>query len=315
MKVGGRRNFGYGKRLAWAGANALRDRYGEGCYGSRAAHGARWRQFAEYAKSLGVNDAREVTRELVEEYGRRLGAKSQAGKLSVRYAQNLVSTVNAVLETMRGDRCLHVSPATLVGKRNNVRAEVPAGLDRSAVDSAVQHLNSQGEARVGLVAALAQNFGLRFREASLFDARRALREAREHGSVNITAGTKGGRGKKVDRWVPVSDQGMMTLQRAAANQGAAPNLVPANQTYRQWRDHAYHVWQRASSSHSLRGFHDLRAAYACERYRAITGCVAPTVAGYRTASKENDTAARQTIARELGHGRTDVVAAYVGSAR
>ena len=315
MKVGGRRNFGYGKRLAWAGANALRDRYGDGCYGSRAAHEARWRQFAAYAKSRGVNDAREVTRELVEEYGRRLSAKVGAGELSVRYTQNLLSTVNTVLETMRGDRCLRVSPAALVGKRNNVRTRAPAGLDRSAVHRAVQQLEGEGESQVGLVAALAHDFGLRFREASLLDARRALREAMDRGAVNVAAGTKGGRGKEVDRWVPVSEQGMRTLQQAAANQGNAPNLVPGNRDYRQWRDHAYHVWQRVSSTHSLRGFHDLRAAYACERYLEITGCAAPAVAGYRAASKADDLTARRVIAQELGHGRTDVVAAYVGSAR
>ena len=29
-KVGGERNFGYGKQMAWAGKNALADRYGDG---------------------------------------------------------------------------------------------------------------------------------------------------------------------------------------------------------------------------------------------------------------------------------------------
>jgi Integrase len=315
MKVGGRRDFGYGKRLGWAGTNALRDRYGDGCYGSRAAHEARWRQFAEYAKSRGVKDAREVTRELVEEYGHALSAKVGAGELAVRYAQNLLSTVNIVLETMRSDRCVRVSPATLVGNRRNVRAEVPAGLDRFVVDRAIQQLYGQLESHVAVVAALARDFGLRFREASLLDARHALREAAERRAVNITAGTKGGRGKKVDRWVPVSERGMQTLERVANHQGAASNLIPADQTYRQWREHAYHVWQGVASSHSLRGFHDLRAAYACERYREISGCGAPAAAGHRSASKKEDAAARDTIARELGHGRTDVVAAYVGSAR
>ena len=315
MKVGGRRNFGYGKRLGWAGTNALRDRYGDGCYGSRAAHEARWRQFAEYAKSRGVKDAREVTCELVEEYGHGLSSKVGVGELAVRYAQNLLSTVNIVLETMRSDRLVRVSPATLVGNRKNVRAEAPAGLDRSAVDHAIQQLNGQRESRVALVAEVARDFGLRFREASLLDVRRALREAVERRAVNITVGTKGGRGKKVDRWVPVSERGMQTLERAANYQGAASNLIPADQTYRQWREHAYHVWQGAASSHSLRGFHDLRAAYACERYREITGCAAPAATGHRDASKEEDTAARTTIAQELGHSRIDVVAAYVGSAR
>jgi hypothetical protein len=223
--------------------------------------------------------------------------------------------VNVVLETMRSDRCVRVAPATLVGNRKNVRSAAPAGLDRAAADRAIRQLDEQRECRAALVAALARDLGLRFREASLLDARRALREATERGAVNITAGTKGGRGKKVERWVPVSERALETLKQAARLQSAGSNLIPPEQTYQQWRDHAYHVWQRVASLHSLRGFHDLRAAYACERYREITGCAAPVVAGHRDASKENDTGARQTIAQELGHGRADVVAAYVGSAR
>jgi hypothetical protein len=315
MKVGGRRNFGYGKRLWWAGKNALQDRYGDGCYGSRAAHEARWRQFAEYAKSQGVNDARDVTQELVEAYGGSLRDKVALGGLAVRYAQNLLSTVNVVLETMRSDRCVRVAPASIVGNRKNVRSEAPAGLDRAVVDGVLRHLDEQGECRAALVAGLARDIGLRFREASLLDCRRALREAMERSAVNITAGTKGGRGKKVDRWVPVSGRALETLRQATNVQRAGPNLVPPDQTYRRWRDHAYHVWQRVASEHELRGFHDLRAAYACERYREITGSAAPVVGGRRDASKADDAGARQTIAQELGHGRPDVVAAYVGSAR
>ena len=44
-KVGGERNFGFGKQMAWAGRNALADRYGDGHYGTQAAHGDRWQQF------------------------------------------------------------------------------------------------------------------------------------------------------------------------------------------------------------------------------------------------------------------------------
>ena len=49
-KVGGNRNYGYGKTLAWAGRNALRDGFGSGRYGTRASHESRWRPFAEFAK-------------------------------------------------------------------------------------------------------------------------------------------------------------------------------------------------------------------------------------------------------------------------
>lgn len=315
MKVGGRRNFGYGKRLWWAGKNALHDRYGAGCYGTRASHEARWRLFADYAKSQGVKDARDVTRELIVEYGEALRTKVGFGELSVRYAQNLLSSVNVVMETMRGDRRVRITPAALVGKRSNVRCEAPNGLDRAVVEQVIRALEVSGERRVALIAELARELGLRFREACLLDNRQALRDARERGAINVTAGTKGGRGQKVDRWVPISDRAEKTLTRAVYIQAAGANLIPADQSYRQWREHAYHVWRRVSSEHGLRGFHDLRAAYACERYNQITGFAAPAVDGRRAASKADDVRARRTIAQELGHGRVDVLAAYVGSAR
>jgi hypothetical protein len=315
VKVGGRRNFGYGKRLGWAGTNALRDRFGDGCYGTRAAHAARWQSFASFAQRQAVKDARDITADLIERFGRSLSARVGAGELSVRYAQNLLSTVNVVMETMRGDRSVRVAPASLVGQRRNVRCEVPLSLDRGRVDQAVARLEAESENRTALVVALARDLGLRFREASLVDSRRALKEAEAYGAVNITAGTKGGRGKLVDRWVPVSARALGTLHRAARLQGDAANLIPAHHDYRQWRDHAYHVWQRAGSAHGIHGFHDLRAAYSCERYVELTSCPAPVVAGHRSASKDDDATARATIAQELGHGRTDVLAAYVGSSR
>ena len=46
--VGGNRNYGYGKQLAWAGKNALADRYGQGHFSTRATHEERWNQFAYY---------------------------------------------------------------------------------------------------------------------------------------------------------------------------------------------------------------------------------------------------------------------------
>ena len=142
-------------------------------------------------------------------------------------------------------------------------------------------------------------------------ARAALREAR-HGAVNITEGTKGGRGRRVDRWVPVSATALASLRRAAAAQGQARNLVPPHLGWRQWTDHLHHMWAGVREQHGLGKLHDLRAAYACERYQTLAGAAAPAASGARVASSEVDRAARAVIAQELGHGRTDVVAAYVG---
>ena len=61
-----------------------------------------------------------------------------------------------------------------------------------------------------------------------------------------------------------------------------------------------------------------RHAYALGRYEEITGWKAPAAGGppRRTltgARRRIDTAARRTIAQELGHGRASVSSVYVGA--
>ncbi len=314
-KVGGERNFGFGKQMAWAGRNALTERYGDGHFGTQAAHGERWQQFCDYARDQGVRDVRQVTEGLVIAYGQALQQQVVQDEMAVSYAHNLLSSVNVVLEAMRGDSLMRVSPAELVGERNSVRQETPVGLARERLQQAVSSLHDSGERRVAAVAELARELGLRFREASLLDVRSALQQAAERSAVNITEGTKGGRGHVVDRWVPALPLAIEALQRAAELQGDGRNLIPEGNSYAQWRDHAYHAWSKVAHDAELKGFHDLRAAYACERYEQITGEPAPVVAGERIADKESDMAAREIISTELGHGRVDVVSAYVGSAR
>lgn len=314
-KVGGNRNFGYGKKMDWAGKNALADRYGEGHYATRAAHAERWQQFVAYSRTQGITDARQIDRSIVERYGQQLAEQVRQGDRTVSYAQNLLSTVNVMLQTLRGDKALQVSPATLVKQRAHVRNSPPAGMERDRVDRAVQSLKHQGEQRTAAIATLARDLGLRFREASLLDAKGALRQAQTLGQINVIEGTKGGRGREVDRWVPVTERAMQSLINAIKIQEDTRNLVPKGMAFSQWKDHAHHAWSHIANGHDLRGFHDLRAAYACERYQEITGYPAPAVAGERQANKHDDQTARHIIAQELGHGRADVAAAYVGSAR
>jgi hypothetical protein len=129
-KVGGERNFGYGKRMDWAGKNALEDRYGNGRFATQAAHQARWVVFCEFARERGVRDARNVTAELLSSYGTHLGDSVRQGEVKVAYAQNLLSSVNVVLQALRHDTKLRVSPADCVGDRHYARSAAPLGLDR-----------------------------------------------------------------------------------------------------------------------------------------------------------------------------------------
>ena len=121
------------------------------------------------------------------------------------------------------------------------------------------------------VAQLTRTFGLRFKEASLLNARQALRQAERLGRINITQGTKGGRGKGVNRWVPVNQQQLDLLREAAELQGTAKNLMPPDKSYIQWRDHAYYQWRCVNKDTDIKGFHDMRAAYAANAMQSLPG--------------------------------------------
>lgn len=257
-------------------------------------------------KGLNIKDTRQIDHSTMLQYGTWLKTQVDNGNASVAYAQNLVSTVNVVLQAMRKDTVLLLSPS-VIGKRCNVRSTVPASYERTVLASPITVLNSKGEQRVALVAALSRDFGLRFGEASLLNCKQALKQANWLSRINITQGTKGGRGKGVDRWVPVNSDNLNTLKAAADLQGKANNIVPENRTYVQWRDHANSQWRNVPKTVVIKGFHDMRAAYACERYQVITGYPTPVIAGQRLASKEVDRQARSVIAQELGHNRRDVV--------
>ncbi|MBK8025191.1 MAG: integrase domain-containing protein [Chloroflexi bacterium] len=169
-----------------------------------------------------------------------------------------------------------------------MRNSAPAGMERDRVERAVQVLTGKGEMHTAAVAILARDLGLRFREASLLDAKGAVKQAQTLGQINVTEGTKGGRGREVDRWVPVTERAMQSLLTAAKSQEDARTLVPKDLSFSQWKDHAHHAWSHIAGTHGLRGFHDLRAAYACERYLRLTGHPAPAIAGERQATKHDD---------------------------
>lgn len=314
-KVGGNRNYGYGKQLAWAGKNALSDHYGHGKFSTRASHEQRWNQLVSYLKTEGVKDARDITQQTIEGYAIHLKVLVDDQEMEVAYAQNLLSSVNVVMEAMRKDKALAIKPAQWVGNRSNVRTTVSVTLERSKTDKPFLRLFQNGQERTLNIAQLCRTFGLRFKEASLLDSKKALRQAERQGRINITEGTKGGRGKGVDRWIPVTQDQIALLKEATHLQGQHTSLVPEHNSFYQWRDHAYYCWRTVNKDTDIKGFHDLRAAYACERYLELTGFTAPVVTGKRQAPKNVDTQARVILSQELGHNRLDVVASYIGSSK
>ena len=143
------------------------------------------------------------------------------------------------------------------------------------------------------------------------DARRALAQAEATGRVTIAYGTKGGR----KREMPItSPEQVQALVRAAKAQGSDRSMIPAAQSWKKWRDGELRGARKLVREHTTGGLHDLRSAYACQRYQEMTGHPAPAAGGV-IADKIKDLDVRMVISKELGHNRVDVMAEYIGGRR
>lgn len=91
------------------------------------------------------------------------------------------------------------------------------------------------------------------------------------------------------------------------------NLIARHESYLTFLQEIIHPARVILHAYNLKGFHELRAAYACERYEQIIKHPAPINGGQCCQVDRNlDLEARRQISYELGHGRIDVVAAYIG---
>ena len=104
---------------------------------------------------------------------------------------------------------------------------------------------------------------------------------------------------------------MASLARAAEAQGSARAVMPPDQDWKSWRNGELRDTREIIQSATGGGLHDLRSAYACERYQELTGHSAPA-AGGEILDRGADLTAREKISAELGHGRIDVVSEYIG---
>lgn len=307
------RNYGIGQRdMGKAGKVILKNNthLGSVSFSTAATNSNRWQSFADWAKEKGVKKMEKITPELVKEYGQELAEKVNDGDMSPSTAQNYVSAVNSVMSIATKNEWRSVSPTKDCGiaQRSAVRENAPGALDRAAYSRAVDAVRAEVGERAGAVVELGRELGLRSKEASLLDARAALTEAQERDHVTIRDGTKGGR----EREVPITSEGQReALKRAAQVQGNARAVMPSGENWQSWREGELRNAREVVQEHTGGGLHDLRAAYACERYAALTGHAAPCAGGEIT-DMDKDAAARLAVSEELGHGRAEVTTEYVG---
>ncbi|MEE5053300.1 integrase domain-containing protein [Pseudomonas alliivorans] len=317
------RNFGFGRELSYAGPQALKDLFGDGHFATVKAHSDRWQAFVQWCRSdegPGLNDARQIDREILMRYAVHVREEVDQGNVGIATAQNRLSSVNRTMAALRGDQYVKIpSPSKALGlQRSSVRSEAPQGQDRSQIELIALVLSERGQERVAAIVHLARDTGMRLREAILADLPRLQREARQLDKINIQDGTKGGRsGASAPRWIAVTDQIRGALDRAwEASPSGSRNLLAPNESYKEFMQSVVRPARDILHEHGLKGFHELRAAYACERYEQLTDLNAPVNGGrVHREDRELDQRARQQISHELGHNRIDVVSAYIGGRR
>lgn len=316
----GGRNFGYGRQLSYAGPQALRDLFGGGHYGTVKAHSDRWQAFVHWCRSEegpGFNDARQINWQTLLDYAGHLRQQVEQGELAIATAQNRLSSVNRTMAALRGDQYVKVpSPSKSLGmRRTSVRHSVPQGQDREHVKRIVDVLCEHQMLRAAAIAQLARATGMRLREAILADLPRLKREAEQYGKINIQNGTKGGRsGASAPRWITVDEHIHDALKFAEqVSPDSSRNLLAPNESYLDFQQGIVRPARDILHTHDLKGLHELRAAYACERHEQITHHPAPINGGRcRRLDPRLDREARLQISYELGHARIDVVSAYIG---
>lgn len=309
------RNFGLGSRdMSKAATFAANNAVHDGAMGFKhAAEISReFKQFAAFAKVHGVRQMEYISRDLVIRYGEHLADRVSNHEIGQGHAQNAVSAINSVMRLATQGEWQSVSPTREcnIDQRSAIRETPPTGLDRAPLERGLTTLSERGQA----IAELAREFGLRAKEASLFNAQAALREAQTRGVVSVTDGTKGGR----PREVPINPQNLehatrqlAVLERAADAQGMARAVMPPDQNWKQWRESGLREIRETLQQYGINRLHDLRSAYACERYQQLTGHAAPCLDGH--SPRDIDRSARLQIAHELGHGRVIITNSYLGA--
>lgn len=310
------RNYGIGSRDMSRAGCMLLDRMsheGKCSFATAPAYKSGWRSFSEEAKDFGIKRMEHITRAFVVSYGKSLADDVRNGVLKASTAQGYLTAVNRVMTAVRPNwKSVSSIKECKIPQRHFVRDIAP--IDRQRFETFITTTTHQRHKALYL---LCREFGLRSKEAACLDIQKALREARKNQWIEVNKGTKGGR----DRYVQITNEERQIRAHEFAKSQLGKNdtaLIPKELNLAQYKHgEMRNARVELEEQTNATGLHELRAAYACERYRELTGHDAPCISqsGHREITREEDHAARLVIAKELGHGRIDVVAAYVGSSK
>ena len=277
----------------------LQARHREGAFLTRRDRSYALNQAADLLHELGFRRLRATG--LKRKHVDALVAEWQRRGLAVGTVKNRMSALRWWAEHVGRPGVVGTNAAHGIGERRYVTNE-----DKSAVLDA-EKLARVSDAHVRMSLELQAAFGLRREEAIKFTPAYADRGDR----VRIKASwAKGGRAREI----PVWNEHQRRVLDAARRLAGAGALIPGGRGYAAQRK----LYERQTDAAGLSRMHGLRHAFAQARYEALTGWKAPAAGGPRQrslgpAKRRIDKAARMAIARELGHGRREVVGVYIGS--
>lgn len=228
--------------------------------------------------------------------------KWQGEKLSSGTIKNRMAHVRWLAERIGKKGIVPQSNADL-----GIEQRVYVTNENRGKELSLEQLNSIPDQHVKMSLKLQQAFGLRREEAMKIQPAKADRGDR---LILDASWCKGGR----DRTIPILTEQQRALLQEAKLLAAGRSLIPKERTYKE----QVKRYENTCIKSGLDRAHGLRHHYAQQRYLALTGFESPAVSGVASkslseAERAADKAARAVITRELGHGRLQVTAVYLGS--
>lgn len=306
-----KRNYGYGRSLKYAAKQALKALIGAR-FSTIASHCNRFNLFTDFCKKHNTNNAIYITQELFENYALFVQKRTFIGDISTHYAHNLISSVNVVMHAFRRDKKIWLSPKQLFGPRCHIRKVAP-NMSLGDVKLACKKINVEVGSDIALIIWLARILGLRLREAILIDAKKALKQAKKNGFVDIRRGTKGGRGKKVERLIESNKRIVFALNLSALVQGTRKSFIPNDEKLITFYRRIHKVALPILKEFNINKIHDLRAAFACDEYEKELGIVAPVISGTSVKKTDDVKIKLSKVSKKLGHNREYIIDSYCGS--
>jgi integrase len=266
----------------------------------------RWGRFSGYCLASGVKSFSDITEEVVINYALTLE------NLSASTKQNYISAINTVMILVINEKWKILSPSKLTNtRRNNIRA-IKGSIEPSLIEAACTQLRKLEDIRFEFAVRLAYEFGLRRKEALLLDFHVAKKQAQKSGIIDVTRGTKGGRGRNIERLVPVSKRAIALLDEICKTFPEHRCLL-LKDSYKIVSACLSNKILPILSKQGISRFHDLRVAFACRRYFELTGTLPPCDGAVEKIDQDKDIRARLLISAELGHSRINITNSYLGS--